>query len=323
MAKNEFQLDWHSKRAKRIIGMVLAGLLVLYVILPQLLGLNSFKQGALPHDWRDVYLAGGYFALTFVVSAVSIMFLAFKRLGFAKTLLVQFASVPLNMLLPAGIGNMGVNFMYLRHRHHTPMRAGMVVSANNLLGVAGNLSVLVVLFAVYGFNSSDIQLYWHYIYWIVIAGLILVILAFISLRLMRSHIEHIRNFKRQMLNALNNYNERPISFIGAYLCAIAQALLTALAFWYCLQAYGIRLSYQDAFLVFSLSVIVRTGVPTPGGLGGVEASLVAGIVATHASSLVVAVASVLAFRLITYWLPLVAGAAALYMVERTRLLSLN
>lgn len=321
MAKSEFKFDWHSRQAKHMIVFAVLGLVALYVILPQLLGFSSFRKSSLPLHWQGTYLAAGIFGLTFVVAAASFMILAFNRISFFRTLLIQFASVPLNMLLPAGIGNMGVNFMYLRHQKHTPMRAGMVVSANNLIGVIGNLAVLIALFFIFGFSDTQLSLYWHYTYLIILAVVVLVVLVVISFKLLGSHIEHVRDFKRQMFNALHNYSQRPLSFVGALLCAVMQALLYVLAFWYCLQAYGIQLSFPTAFLVFSLSVVVRTSVPTPGGLGGVEASLVAGILASHASNLSLALAAVLAFRLITFWLPLLTGAVALLIVERAKLLS--
>ncbi len=321
MATADFQLNWHSKGAKRIMLGVAIGLVALYAIVPQLLGLNVFKQAAWPKHWPDMYISLGYFLVTFIISAMAIMFLAFRRIRLLKTVLVQFASVPLNMLLPAGIGNMGVNYMYLRHQHHSAMQSGMVVSANNLLGLVGNVTILLVLFLVFGFSAPEVKLYWQYVDWIVAGLLLLIILSIVSLKLLSNHIEHVRNFKRQMIRALVNYRGRPSAFIGAYLCAVAQALLASLSFWYCLSAYGIHVAYASVFLILALSVVVRTGVPTPGGLGGVEASLVAGILATHSANLTTALASVLAFRLATYWLPLAAGMVALVLAERIKLLS--
>ena len=55
--------------------------------------------------------------------------------------------------------------------------------------------------------------------------------------------------------------------------------------------------------------------PTPGGLGGVEAGLVAGLVAYRVAS-ADALAAVLVYRLVSYWLMLAIGAAAFVIAER-------
>jgi undecaprenyl-diphosphatase len=54
---------------------------------------------------------------------------------------------------------------------------------------------------------------------------------------------------------------------------------------------------------------VASIAPTPGGLGALEAALVAGLTAAGAAS-GPAVAAVLVYRLVTYWLPIVPGFVA-------------
>lgn len=58
-------------------------------------------------------------------------------------------------------------------------------------------------------------------------------------------------------------------------------------------------------------------MPTPGGLAGVEAGLVGGFMA-YGVTATAAIAIALAFRLVTYWLPIVPGAIALYVSRRQR-----
>ena len=56
-------------------------------------------------------------------------------------------------------------------------------------------------------------------------------------------------------------------------------------------------------------------MPTPGGLGGFEAALVAGLTALHIAA-GPAVAAVLTFRLLTFWLPIVPGFIAFRWLQR-------
>jgi glycosyltransferase 2 family protein len=60
-------------------------------------------------------------------------------------------------------------------------------------------------------------------------------------------------------------------------------------------------------------------VPTPGGLGAVEAALTAGLRAAGVAG-TIAVSAVLLFRLATFWLPVPAGWVALKYLEREQAL---
>ena len=73
--------------------------------------------------------------------------------------------------------------------------------------------------------------------------------------------------------------------------------------------------------IASIAVVYLTGsaigsiLPTPGGLGGVEAALTAGLTAAGLPG-AIAVSAVLLFRLLTFWLPVPFGWAALSYLER-------
>jgi uncharacterized protein (TIRG00374 family) len=73
--------------------------------------------------------------------------------------------------------------------------------------------------------------------------------------------------------------------------------------------------------IAKIGVVYLTGsalgsiIPTPGGLGAVEAALTAGLTAAGVPG-GVAVSAVLLFRLITFWLPVPVGWAALNYLER-------
>lgn len=60
-------------------------------------------------------------------------------------------------------------------------------------------------------------------------------------------------------------------------------------------------------------------IPAPGGIGSVEPALAVALVMVGAP-LVVATATVLGFRLLTVWLPLLPGVAVLAALVRWRIL---
>ena len=74
-------------------------------------------------------------------------------------------------------------------------------------------------------------------------------------------------------------------------------------------------------MVYLTGAALGSVVPTPGGLGAVEAALAAGLTATGMAA-ATAVSAVLLFRLLTFWLPVPVGWAAFnYLQRRGRHLS--
>jgi undecaprenyl-diphosphatase len=67
--------------------------------------------------------------------------------------------------------------------------------------------------------------------------------------------------------------------------------------------------------VYLGSSIIAAAAPTPGGLGAMEAALVAGLTAVGMEA-GIAVAAVLAYRLATYWLPILPGWLSFQLLER-------
>jgi len=97
-------------------------------------------------------------------------------------------------------------------------------------------------------------------------------------------------------------------------------VLLSLAYIGCLAACV--QAFHGSVAIASIAVVYLTGsalgsiIPTPGGLGAVEAALTAGLVAAglHGTE---AASAVLLFRLLTFWLPVPFGWAALSFLERT------
>jgi len=100
---------------------------------------------------------------------------------------------------------------------------------------------------------------------------------------------------------------------------VGGTLLLSMAYIGCLAACV--QAFHGSVAIASIAVVYLTGsalgsiIPTPGGLGAVEAALTAGLVATglHGTQ---AASAVLLFRLLTFWLPVPFGWAAMSFLER-------
>jgi uncharacterized membrane protein YbhN (UPF0104 family) len=85
--------------------------------------------------------------------------------------------------------------------------------------------------------------------------------------------------------------------------------------WACFHAFGSPPTVAVLVMAYFVGALANA-LPLPGGLGGVEAGTIGVLLAfgTHAS---LAILAVLSYRLISFWLPTVPGAAAYLQLRRT------
>jgi uncharacterized membrane protein YbhN (UPF0104 family) len=252
---------------------------------------------------------------TFCVAAMSYGVLAMHRLRYAETLLVEVAGAFVNRLLPAGVGGLGLNGAYLYKHRHTPAEATVVVSVNNLLGMTAHLLLLVaVLFlrpsvirAI--LSRHDLSVPWR---WIATTCTVLVVVC-----LLPGVRPRITNFTVHLLQSLRRI--RPIKIVRGTLLALLLTVLYTGMLYSAGKSVGITLGLLPVFMVFSFGMLVGTATPTPGGLVGAEAGLFGGFVA-YGVPTDQAGATVLLFRLVSYWLPLLPGVVALFKARSRGLL---
>ncbi len=324
--KHKFSLGRHSKTAKRSVVLMILGLVVLYGVMPNLhslFGLNLYLK--FPKRWEFLLFAVLSYYLTYIFSSISYRLLAIRKLNLARLALVQLASSTLNLLLPAGIGNISINYLYLRTHQLAKTTAGLVIGINNGLGVVGNVSLLALWLSLYGVNNSLIHIVDKHYKTLIIIGTLAVLVIVILVLFLSSAVTIAKNLRRNIAAVLVRYTEykRWHRLVGAYLCAIGQASVTASAFWFALKAFNINLAYPLVYLIYSLSALVGGFFPTPGGLGGVEASLAAGVIAVHGADTSIALSAVLGYRFVTYWLPALTGSIALFIVQKTKMIEWN
>lgn len=253
------------------------------------------------------------YALTFVLAALAYCFLSFRRLRLRELVVVELAAAAMNRVVPSGLGGLGVHALYLHGRKHTTAQATAVVSINNLLGV---LVHLVLLTAVLLMGSAgQFRLGWHYSQGWVLLGFAL---FFMILLLVRPVRRTLKRFGHNLRGSIRFYKREPHKLFYAAACLFALTLTNLLVLHLVASGFGVSLDLPSLFLVYTAGVFVGAAVPTPGGLAGVEAGLVGGFMAYGVSS-TTALAIALAFRLITYWLPLLPGLICLWAARHWRI----
>lgn len=305
----------YSKLIQRrsVLRLAVLGLFI-YLVLAGISGLGSSWQAT--RNSEPLFLMGAVaaIALSYCLAATTYLLLAVKTLGVVPTLLVQVSSGLVNRLLPAGLGGLGLNVMYLKYAGHQLPVATAIVAVNNMLGFAGNVILLVLTLTAYETTISLVGI--PEISWPVAAAITAVALGVSVYIHSRHDISRylIKSF-RQVKGYIQVFLGRPARTCFALL---SSSLLTALhvtALMLVMASIGIPPEWSTALLAVSAGALLGAIVPTPGGLGAAEAGIAAGLAAASLS-IESAVVVALIYRGITYWMPLFPGYLAFRVVER-------
>ena len=270
-------------------------------------------------DWHWGLVALALSAATYVAAALELSGFVAERLNFTRTMLVQLAGSFVTLVTPAAVGGVAVNIRYLQRRKIPAPVAAASVGVSQVVAFVLHILLLVVAVAVAGAAAKHPLRVptWSYF---VLAGLVVVAGIVIALpagrRLLRARVQPMLG---QVLPRLLEVAQQPRKLAEG----IGGALLLTVAYILCLAAC-VR-AFHGSAAIASIAVVYLTGsalgsiIPTPGGIGAVEAALTAGLVAAglHGTE---AASAVLLFRLLTFWLPVPFGWVALSYLERQQAL---
>jgi uncharacterized membrane protein YbhN (UPF0104 family) len=256
----------------------------------------------------------GWFAVAVVASAVTYFaaaenLAAFvpRRLSPIRGFLVQLSSAFVGLALPPTVGHVAVNARYLHKQDVDEGTIAAAVTLSQLVNVVTTVILLVALGLLTGTGLSRFHIVPGADILIgvaVVAAAIAILVAIpqTRARLTSLVLPHVRGIWPRVLDALSHPVRLAIS-AGANLLLTAAYLL---AFFAALYAVGAHPALLPAAVVYLAGNAVGSAAPTPGGLGGVEAVLAAGLtgMGIPASE---AIPAVLVFRVATFWLPIPAG----------------
>jgi uncharacterized membrane protein YbhN (UPF0104 family)/membrane-associated phospholipid phosphatase len=290
------------------------GLFAVHLLLPQVGELHQTLE-TLGHA-RVGWLAAAVLmsAGTYLAAAVAQLGTVTMALPLGRTVSAQVASSFANRFTPAGLGAIGISVRYLQ-RSGLPRAEAVGASAS---GTLAGLLVHVLMLVVAGFvvgrsQVPDVHLPEGWLALVVaVAVLAIAGFAFGTITGRRRLIAPIRRSLRELRQVLH----RPVRaaelfggsfaitafYIGALLCA--------------LHAFAGGIGWTKVALAYLGGSAVGAASPTPGGLGAVEAALVAGLTALGAPA-GPAIAGVLVFRLATFWLPIAPGWFAFRRLRRS------
>ena len=245
------------------------------------------------------------------------------RVPVLRLFAVQVAGTFVNHVLPTGLGGMAVNVRFLS-RHGIPKATAVGATAINLTaGVVTHTALLAaaLLLAPSSLTATVTQggsllggLTAHLRgAWPVIAVAAAAIAVATTLRVLPSLWDRTAHLARRVpkqLVPLGRVLRTPARAAQLWIGSLAVPVLHCLTLYAVLRSLGGAMPVVEVSVAYLLASSLSAVLPSPGGFGALDVALVATLVAVGAPT-ALALAAVLAYRLLTVWVPLVPGACVL------------
>lgn len=298
-----------------VTGVMLVA--ITYLLVPQLGDVAGMVQRIREADWAWLPPIVAMSALTYVGAALSISGAVPVRLRPVPTFVTQLASSFASKLAPAGLGGMALNVRYLQKSGVDLAVATSGVGLNTIGGFVVHAFLLLV-FAFWAGRSvfDSIRLPRPQVFgWGVLAVLALTAVLFAVPTVRRLVARRLLPLLRRSIGGVAHALRSP----GKLALLLGGSAVVTLSYILCVylstRAFGGDLSLASVGAVYLLGSAIAAAAPTPGGLGALEAAVIAGLVAAGMDH-TIAVPAVFLYRLATFWLPILPGWAAFSWLRR-------
>ncbi|AEM84565.1 lysylphosphatidylglycerol synthase transmembrane domain-containing protein [Streptomyces violaceusniger] len=276
---------------------------------------------------RQMFTANPYWLLTAVATTglgwVAVSFArqgtVLERLPARRLFATQFAAGAANHLLPSGIGASAVNIRFMTGCGLPPARSSAALALYFLAEATTRVGLLVVLFLVFPQALRLGPLLPESVSGMVVAGAVVAAGALVAgVALIRPVRRIVVKFLRTAMADARSLHMRPSRALALWGGSLAFPLLQAAGLVAVALALELEVRPAHVMLAYLAATAVAAVVPSPGGIGSVDAALVIALVAAGAP-VEAATSTVLAYRFITVWLPLLPGALVLGGLVRSKI----
>ncbi|MGB9373004.1 MAG: lysylphosphatidylglycerol synthase transmembrane domain-containing protein [Jiangellales bacterium] len=296
--------------------LVMAALLAVavYVLIPQLADFPRMLEAIREADWRYVPPALLASVLTYIAVAMSMSGATPGRVSVPEYGGLAMSSAFVASFAPPGIGHLGLNLRYLQKRGFSPPVSVSVIASKEAATFISHLVLLLVV-GLWAGRSGALEEELERLppagVMLAVGGGILVVVG-LSLFVPRVQTlvrETVVPAVKHSIDAMGQVARDPVKitllFTGVTLLSVAYSA----CLYFSVTAFGSEASFAAIALIYLTAGSVAAAAPTPGGLGAVEAILIAALTGIGIAS-PIAVAGVFLYRFATFWLPILPGLLA-------------
>jgi undecaprenyl-diphosphatase len=302
---------------RRVAIWLFTGVAV-YFLIHQLSDVQLLAQQVRHADWRWLPAILAMSVLSYVAATMSAIGSVPDRLPPWPTFVAQVGASFVNWVTPAKVGGLalGARFMERQgvHAAVAVTGAGINAAAGAVMHVAllGIFAVAVGARGLDGVHTpSPRTLLWVGLGILAVSGLVAAVPA--GRRLVYRHVVPSLDRAVHGIRELAGHPGRlGLLFGGSALVTLAYAF----GLVYSVEAFGGGLPVAAVVAAYLVGAAIAQAAPTPGGIGAVEAALIAALTAAGLDK-ETAVPAVFLFRLATFWLPILPGWLAFAWLQRT------
>lgn len=267
-------------------------------------------------DWRWSAVAFGLGLATYVGAGLTFAAFAPVRVSLRSATLVHAVGAFVSLAAPAGVGSAALNLRLLTRRG---VSASLAVATVALVQVSQFVVTIVLLLVLsLASGSHDTTLFAPGPGALVAIGIVTVALAaallFPGVRrwAVRTSMPTVRQTWPRLVDVLGHPSRVALAILGNVMLTMGYVL----AFDASLAAFGQHRGIVEVAVIYLVGNAAGAAIPTPGGIGTIEVTLIGGLTAAGVNPGVAASAVVL-FRLLTFWLPIPLGWVAMRYMRRT------
>lgn len=284
---------------------------------------HVLKPGELEKTVREakpwwLLVAVGLGLLTDVGAAIPLMVFAPIKISFKDAFLTQVASSFAGIVAPSGLGGLAVSVRYLTKQKVSMASAVSTIALMDITQFIPSF-VLVVTALLFSAASPHVHMDFAKLGWVALAVLVAAAIILLIPKLRKWAVAEVKKelkvFVPQFKVALSQPKKLWIAIGGALIVTFSYIAAVAAS----VAAFGKVPSIMALGAAYLLANTLGSMVPSPGGVGSVEAALVVFLTAVGVAP-AVAVSAALAFRLTTFYVQIPIGYVTLQYMERKGLL---
>jgi len=260
-----------------------------------------------------------------VGGAMSLAGSVVRPIALGEATIIMFGQSFLNRFTPMNAGGMAMRIRYLQKGGTDATVATAAIGLTS--AASGVMQVLFFLFFLLLSNTQpasgldlnegggpDVSILVVFVVALVVA----VALIAATPKLRRWVVGFVRSTVAKIRHDFGELARMPsklaLLFGGQAISKLTSIVAFALACW----AFDVDIGFAELGAIYMVANTVASAVPTPGGVGAIEAALVFVLVGAGVDD-ATAWASVLLFRLVNYWFPTIPGYLGLRMSEQRQL----
>lgn len=301
----------------RTLLTIIVTVVAVFVVLTTI-NVNEIAAALRASDWRYSVLAYALGLMTLLGGALALVAFSPVKVPLWRATLVQTAGTFVALAAPAGIGPAALNLRTLTKRGVSATLAAATVALVQVTQFVVTVLLLLVLSLLSGTQQQSALPVSPVVLVVVaaVAGLVAAALLVPRVRqwALAKAMPTLRQTWPRFIQVIGQPTRLGLGLLGSTVMTMGYVL----AFDASLAALGQNASLVKVAIVYLAGTTAGSLVPTPGGVGTVEAALTASLGAVVGLNPGVALSVAVLFRVLTYWLRIPLGWVAMRRLQKAR-----